>query len=1731
MADPTSSFPQNSYDALSSKLKRLYIPLPHYKIFHRAPSENDGKGDHFIEREANSSRLKTWLSDESGESKGSYLITGYRGMGKSSFVDRVICDIIGKDKTKEEKKKEKEKEKKDKSLTSWLRKCWRPTTYLLLFIFIVIFIILLIKCEQHDCVFSGMCLLLLLILIGYWGLALRKSSHKPHIHHIKVNLGSEINSEREVLALIANAIRLDFMRYHSTKHNLNSTILFYRIWGVVIFSFLMLGVYKLFPLLETAAQNFLKSGSKKWLHQVILFINNFFFEIRETPILGSVGAFILACSVAFLLYKCVVKFIGFIAKETGHGHKYVSGKKALAQLEYCCERIDAAIDEGTYRQGIINIGGNSFGRKKSKIRRYSYATVREIEQELIQITTLFRESKFIRSRLIIVLDELDKIIVSNRNNKAEKVDASKPELPEFAYDSSFPGSNSARIKKQNVLYLLAQLKYFISSADAKFVFISGRELYDAFLADVSDREFSISSIFNGVINVDSFFSYNTQTKDITKMTEMYLCKQLREEETVRKEQEGKTRPVPKDSELYTLKAYYDDLIKDNEIGKDGDSLSPKKEIEEIKKIIAFLNQFVTYLTYLSNGAPKKLTTNLEEHIITRDQYLNQKKDPQVQYINVSEHPDQKKKGEETSEFYLSFGYYDQQRIGFLHYMTYPIFQTIISPSSEYGDKLLISASFLIGHIYKHHSGGFSWRDLEYIPELMESHRTPELRDFISSLISYLGQIHFNQITTGLYQYKFPMKLYEEISVFSKKSEEISAVFNFSRDDSRSVKQYFANMIEYHSKHADYSPIILANLHQYMGDLYLVSEEYTEAINQYRTAKDITANELALKADGPDKNNPSLVSRLVRSMLKMGLAYEKRNTVDSAYLAYSELVNLLISNRHVDENDLELDYRLDKHDSEDFWDGYRILLFQELNPFRLKSEQFQRKIHPKFITEDEEKEIKYWSYSNELIPNLAYHLTPEKSNLISNLAMYEDLRVAYQPLLAKLFAIEKLNVCGITPGNLTVIEAEFRNLFLTTNNEEKYILSADFFRKLGDILYYKNSDFGLDYNNIPVLLDIWGYNLKMAVFNYCYNNDIPKEITESMIKALTNMTVSKEYKNMLKGCANTLSAEDKKRFKYFLKSDFGKLPKHVLDRLPTIDKCLERRILFGKKRNEDNTFYRKTLPCQACKYYNRSLAVLVKKFIPEELNVTLRNEKPDMSKCIRLLIFIKTRNISLRERNLTQVALSLESMGSIMLCCSGKEDILSKKFVETMTLLLEKNYDKEKIIGGLKETFCQLEKAILNYYAAGLYYQKAGNTRQTMQCYVKIFNLMVSYIVDVKKDSKGYYTHIASEEFGTFVQRLYKDLLSEAIFCAYSNRDFQSLTEGAKFGKKIKLSYTSLMPDIEEALYAYYKIWIELERKGVIIVNETEYRPMSIFSDEELKAIYHSDSLTSLRIESLTYTRIMSLLFKVDLNFLMIDRMMKSLGLKRNVFSKAANCDFEDVFIAARYRRRFFIESRCHGAVLKEMKIGNGTFPRILAEIKKLLSPDESKTHGSNFEAFEFLITDSIFCLTNIIGFLSPTFRSTSFTNGFCGDIYKKLLEWLRIKEFLDGFYKKEMKGNPDRTRFKNYFDSKIDSSAKGMLKKTFLGEMAVKYYEKAAEMNSEGQYYQDFIRSLTIADDDLQNDACQFYLAQERYKLNIDSLYKRSDQIKQYAKISDNHSLSGSHCYQGLSYFKEKRIK
>ena len=111
-----------------------------------------------------------------------------------------------------------------------------------------------------------------------------------------------------------------------------------------------------------------------------------------------------------------------------------------------------------------------------------------------------------------------------------------------------------------------------------------------------------------------------------------------------------------------------------------------------------------------------------------------------------------------------------------------------------------------------------------------------------------------------------------------------------------------------------------------------------------------------------------ISFLNRTMLKLGLAHEKRKTDNSAFIVYEELILLL----------------------KRFVPTYRTL--------------------------------------------------------------FDNMRTLHLALVARLYTLEKIDTTGIRYAHLTETCKNFHNMF---NPYSNFLVAADFYRKLGDILFYKN----------------------------------------------------------------------------------------------------------------------------------------------------------------------------------------------------------------------------------------------------------------------------------------------------------------------------------------------------------------------------------------------------------------------------------------------------------------------------------------------------------------------------------------------------------------------------------------------------------------------------------------------------------------------------------------------------
>ena len=640
----------------------------------------------------------------------------------------------------------------------------------------------------------------------------------------------------------------------------------------------------------------------------------------------------------------------------------------------------------------------------SESTAYPIASSKEIEDELIDIfkaiTKLRKNMPALQLKgFIFIIDELDKIDPHNNFNLEER-ESSNPTLDTL---DNAPGSNRIRKRQEAVAQLLGNLKGFLNVVEAKFFFIGGREMFDASLADIADRDSFYSSIFNEVIYVNSFFKDKMEDRaGITQMTEAYLCK------VILSAMNGKVSSAKQQEGPYNLRGFYsklsfgddgqiylgDKVVPDKWKGQEETPLSLRKA--KLYKVVALLQNYVVYLTYRSNGTPKKLASLIEHNIVEGD--LKRLEDPAENNLVVFQKANQ---GKSKKRLFLRFKFDFQYEIG----LTADLYRPYIIANSRHlkslGDKLLFSSAFIMDHILKFHAFGFSWRNLELIPEVILVNKEPNLRRFIEDLIRFLSHTYIRATVSGLFQYRFYSKTARELMYLSKTSDLGAAAFNFTLDESLQIKRHYKRkLIELRNKYAGYEPVqgdnqfvhSLCFVQTILGDLYFYDKEYDEAVIYYTESIQTVRLPSAIKTQNITRHQLYL---WVRNKLKLGLTLEKMRAYDSAFSGYRTLIL-----------DLEKGIRC----VVDYW-----------------------------AHEDNGDDFQWQAHSHRTVQLLTL------------------------PFVAFLGIIEKMRSDGITAFNLQDQERELDTLIhnLKGGNSDRYrgaMLKADYYNNVGSLLFYKNCHF-------------------------------------------------------------------------------------------------------------------------------------------------------------------------------------------------------------------------------------------------------------------------------------------------------------------------------------------------------------------------------------------------------------------------------------------------------------------------------------------------------------------------------------------------------------------------------------------------------------------------------------------------------------------------------------------------
>lgn len=1737
------------YSKYSSGTKSVRINLANFQYNHK---DNPEQGDIYINRTAMENKLKSWLL---GPSKsGAYLVAGYRGMGKSSLVNTVINKIT---------------RSYDNALYYYIYKAESIAAFMAAYIFTAEHLF----CEKAYMFQVPLAIFIVAAVFLIWNrykyrlfkandwirirpkyrrldraklkklLELNDNSEKQFWRiKIKINLGHEIINERDVLCLIATQVRNSYERFLRSGCNRPVFMALIEAVNSAIASILAIFLYNIVAIEAGKTYSYfwqMADIAKKAAEQTSI--------IR--PLFIKLLALLTLFYASYRIAKYILSLIPVIK-----GRPW----ECRQRLKHLSDRISATISETKEKsaaaQSWLQLSAFS---KKDKV--YPLATVREIEAELSQIINTINSKHCSSNRVqfLIILDELDKVEGSAVSQGAsEQPQGLTP--PDFSSAiSGFSGNATNSDRRRTVLHLLANMKLFLSSANAKFIFISGRELYEAFLADLSDREFAISSIFNGVINVDSFLSPQHEQSAISSMTEQYIsecilpAKYLEDKMMANLE---KNRVLKR--EVPSIRWCFEYLT----------SLDEKQEQkEEIRYAVMMLQYFSVYLSHVSNGSPKKIALYFEK-------YVQRSKDS----LSLAEWNDTIELGRRSPNNYvLVFSPTDQQKIGFIFYLAAPIMNIIMGNVSNYGDKLLVISSFIVDHLFKFHGRGFSWRNIEQAPELLDMNKTPELRDFIASILEYMQQIYLYPVMVGLFQFKFRKRISEEISYISRISDEAAAIFNFTLNESQAVKQHNIKLLNYYmGMNADnaYEQAI-GRIHATLGDLYFQEEDYSRAAQEYRDA-------YAILDKSADKDMPSAIIAQIRCLLKLGLTCEYRKTYNTAYIIYCQLIDSMIRMREIREAELGLDIV-------DSWtDDWRtkqpmIVDFgvrKNDNDSRLIKTGIKQEQYDRYRTQilngmwddnyleyapgepalsNDYNPAEYSLDFDKLVSGFSNNLSPQKSSYVAKLSIFEDVRLVYKGVLAKLFVLEKMTMCGITQSKIDMAEAEFKYLHRTINIREKFFLSADFFDQLGKILFYKNNIGILDGSSndsqrelLTATLYWCNIDLYAYIDEFCFNKHkeckwdavgVKRKINEALSQIKwRDIEIDRDY------CGEKPGVELINSIRRHVEA-CGKDYKMVMvEYLEYISGRFERQNWISMRKIDDCSKHRAQMrakgwnpPCYACKCYNRSLQILMSSMFIDNPLTESGPYGRDESKALFLLRYSFKKYLRYtRTNHVRMLAASIVNIGDALYSCAMERVISAEvlTFIEEM-LKFSSDDEKEALFDHrLKRIkLSKLDKALLYYLATYRYYKIARQPADAAESLTRMLRLLNEYVTIVEFDRTSALTDREKASFRACGEVLRTEKLFNNIMARYQRLvgeryDYNSISELYDYKWNLHMNTA-----IEAVNLTRLQMTTEIKEVQWLI-SDTLIKTLGVMNCFANGCLEQREILTRYRREVCLIHEYFNPMRTIRSTFYNeITASYARFSVNKRVMLDIFGCDpFVEESNTHQFRKTIVF---CFAQCIERYLTSPVDKERLDSLIFKVQNTVEAK-----LEMVEFLLEDSITCLTDIIYILTPHNHISAFTHSYTAEIYTQMWQFTKMYEMLVQFYTYHYYPDKMRKIFAGYAPEtkaliakiadlihdtaagekpdygkrhhrlfarlrhKIDDRTLHHIFSNYAVEMALTNYSDAESAHNEGSVYKQQTDKNYLLNDDLDNDTLLFNTAIERFRLHTSYIANNKNRLLEQYK-------------------------
>lgn len=456
--------------------------------------------------------------------------------------------------------------------------------------------------------------------------------------------------------------------------------------------------------------------------------------------------------------------------------------------------------------------------------------------------------------LIFIFDELDKISglpVLDKDISTIQIDMLE---------------NEAR-RSAALHALLSDMKRLIGSAPARFIFVGNRSLYDEHVADEGKREPLLSTIFDANVYLPSLLLDNSQFDSVySGMSALRINEAGLSTGNSEIDYQGMRRYV---------KQYFDDLYvsagnyrntqqekwnsafhlisgstsygrkdavtlhdlqpnitivewnyptKEDLVDKTG--ISPEKAdlVISVNRYITscFLYEFIGFLSFRSKGIPKKLGDIIAEYV-RPTQRIHAKEE-----FYFPEHEFRRLELDNDMDC-LSFSHRSIYRIQLINSLFRQVETSFETQLLDRDDKVTIDVLYLFDFLMKFHGRAFSWSNLEHVDELAHIHKTPDLRNTISEILEAGVGRFLHPVLNGLYSFRFRTEFAAEIRYLSKINEAESAAFNFTQEESQSLKTTYKKLIESSTQPNEDLMVALGELHEYDQDYELARGWYYSAL--------------------------------------------------------------------------------------------------------------------------------------------------------------------------------------------------------------------------------------------------------------------------------------------------------------------------------------------------------------------------------------------------------------------------------------------------------------------------------------------------------------------------------------------------------------------------------------------------------------------------------------------------------------------------------------------------------------------------------------------------------------------------------------------------------------------------------------------------------------------------------------------------------------------------------------